>query len=211
MPNDTWTFSVSGGVGKDDFNNTELGLQESTFRTISFGVDYQLPSGLGAGSTYNYERYAGLQRSHEGDSSDAQFNDPLRDWTADSRETVHYFSIFVSPPRIGRNTEARFSYDYSNATGSYLYAIPVGSPIPAPNQLPDVYNKLQQLKLDVRHRLSNRMSANLTYLYEPFRVYDFAFDQSVVNGIVQPSSLVMGYVYRPYTAHAFMAGLRVYW
>ena len=211
VPNDMWAFSVSGGVGKDDFNNTELGLLDSTFRTISFGVDYHLPNGLGAGGTYNYERYAGLQRSHEGDSSDAQFNDPLRDWTADSRETVNYFSIFVTPPRIGRNTEARFSYDYSHAVGSYLYAVPVGSPVPAPNQLPDVYNKLQQLKLDVRHRLSNRLSANVTYLYEPFRVYDFAFDQSVINSIVQPSSLVMGYVYRPYTAHALMAGVRFYW
>ena len=41
-----------------------------------------------------------------------------------------------------------------------------------------------------------------SYLYEPFRVYDFAFDPTVVNGSVQPSSLVLGCVYRPYTAHA---------
>ncbi len=34
---------------------------------------------------------------------------------------------------------------------------------------------------------------------------------SVVDGIVQPSSLVMGYVYRPYTAHSAVAGLRGYW
>ena len=47
--------------------------------------------------------------------------------------------------------------------------------------------------------------------YEPFRVYDFAFDPSVVNGIVQPSSLVMGYVYRPYTANAFNFGVRYLW
>jgi hypothetical protein len=55
------------------------------------------------------------------------------------------------------------------------------------------------------------MAASISYLYEPFRVYDYAFDPSVVNSIVQPSSLVMGYVYRPYTAHSFIAGLRVYW
>jgi hypothetical protein len=33
----------------------------------------------------------------------------------------------------------------------------------------------------------------------------------VVNGIVQPSSLVLGYVYRPYTANSGMVGLRYYW
>jgi hypothetical protein len=55
------------------------------------------------------------------------------------------------------------------------------------------------------------MAASVSYLYEPFRIYDFAFDPSVVNGIVQPSSLVMGYVYRPYTAHSAVIGLRYFW
>src|SRR5687767_15898195 len=50
-----------------------------------------------------------------------------------------------------------------------------------------------------------------TLFRSPFRVYDFAFDPTVVNGIVQPSSLVLGYVYRPYTAHAAAVGLRYFW
>ena len=105
----------------------------------------------------------------------------------------------------------RFSYDFSHANGNYLYTIPVGSPIVTPNQLPDVFNKLQQLHLDVRYRMTKNLAATFAYLYEPFRVYDFAFDPSVVNGIVQPSSLVMGYVYRPYTANAFNFGVRYFW
>ena len=211
VPSDVWMFSVSTGILKDDFSDSFYGLQESTGRTFSLAADFQLPSGLGAGGSYNFERYAGLQRSHEGDSSPAQFEDPLRDWTADSTETVNYFSIYLAPPRIGRNTEVRLAYDFSYAEGNYLYTIPVGSPIPAPNQLPDVYNKLQQLHLDVRHRLSNRLIASFSYLYEPLSIYDFAFDPSVVNGIVQPSSLVMGYVYRPYTAHSTVFGIRYLW
>ena len=55
------------------------------------------------------------------------------------------------------------------------------------------------------------LAATFSYLYEPFEVYDFAFDQTVVNGIVQPSSLVLGYVYRPYTAHSAVFGLRYFW
>ena len=211
VPSDAWTFSVSTGILKDDFSNSFYGLQDSTGRTLSFAADFHQPNGLGAGGSYNYERYAGLQRSHEGDDSDAQFNDPLRDWTADSTETVHYFSIYASPPRIGRNTEIRFSYDFSHAEGSYLQLIPAGSPITPPNQLPNVFNKLQQLHLDVRHRLSTRLAASFSYLYEPLDIYDFAFDPSVVNGIVQPSSLVMGYVYRPYTAHSAVFGLLYHW
>jgi len=211
VPSEAWMFSVSGGILHDDYGDTVFGLQNSNGRTFSLAADYHAPNGLGAGATYNLERYTGLQQSHEGDSSTAQFNDPLRNWTADSTETVHYFSIYATPPRIGRNTEMRFSYDFSHANGSYLYTIPAGSPIPVPNQLPDVFNKLQQLHIDVRHRLNARLAATFAYLYEPFRVYDFAFDPSVVNGIVQPSSLVMGYVYRPYTVNAATFGLRYLW
>jgi Putative outer membrane beta-barrel porin, MtrB/PioB len=135
-------------------------------------------------------------------------DDPNRDWMVDSKERVNYFSMYANPPKIGPNIEARISYDYSYALGSYFCAIVPGGPLVPPNQLPDVYNKLQQLHLDVRPRISNRWSATLSYLYEPFRVYDFAFDQSVVNSIVQPSSLVMGYIYRPYTANSFVFGAR---
>ncbi len=211
VPSDAWTFSVATGILKDDFSNSFYGLQDSTGRTFSLAADFHRPNGLGAGGSYNFERYAGLQRSHEGDSSTAQFNDPLRDWTVDSTETVNYFSIYANPPRIGRGTEIRVAYDFSHAEGSYLYAIPAGSPIPPPNQLPDVFNKLQQLHIDVRHRLSSRLAASFSYLFEPLSLYDFAFDPSVVNGIVQPSSLVLGYVYRPYTAHSVRFGLRYFW
>ena len=211
VPSDAWTFSVSAGILHDDFSNSFYGLQKSTGRTFSVAADFHRPNGLGVGGSYNYERYAGLQRSHEGDSSTAQFNDPLRDWTADATETVNYFSIYANPPRIGRGTEIRVAYDFSYAEGNYLYTIPSGSPIPTPNPLPNVFNKLQQLHVDVRHRLSSRLAASFSYLYEPLSIYDFAFDPSVVNGIVQPSSLVMGYVYRPYTAHSAVFGLLYHW
>jgi MtrB/PioB family decaheme-associated outer membrane protein len=211
VPSDVWTVSVSGGILHDDYSNTIFGLQKSTGGTFSVAADYHQPNGLGAGGSYNYERYTGLQQSHEGDSSDAQFNDPKRNWTADSKETVHYFSIYATPPRIGPNTEVRFSYDFSHAEGNYLYTIPVGSPITTPNQLPNVFNKLQQLHIDARYRFTKNLAGTFSYLYEPLRIFDFAFDPSVVNGIIQPSSLVMGYVYRPYTANSFVFGARYYW
>jgi len=210
VPNDFWTFSVSAGLGKDDYDESYFGLQESTFKTMSLSADYRQPNGFGGGASYNFERYTGLQTSRSS-SPDATFDDPNRDWTTDSKERVHYFSLYATPPRFGRNTEARLAYDFSDARGDYLYGVVPGGPLPQPSQLPEVFNKLQQFHLDVRHRLNDKLAATFSYLYEPFRVYDFAFDPSVVNGIAQPSSLVMGYVYRPYTAHAATFGLRYTW
>jgi MtrB/PioB family decaheme-associated outer membrane protein len=212
VPDDRWTFSISGGVGADDYPDSYFGLQHATFQTFSTGVDFHEPNtGISVGGSYNFERYAGLQRSRSASSDPAQFNDPNRDWTTDSAETVNYFSIFVSPPKFGTKTEARLSYDFSYSEGRYLYTVVPGGPLPAPSQLPNVYNKLQQLHVDVRHRLSNRLVLAGSYLFEPFRVFDFAFDPSVVNSIVQPSSLVLGYVYRPYTANSFVISLRYYY
>jgi MtrB/PioB family decaheme-associated outer membrane protein len=209
VPNDLWTFSASAGVGQDDFDDSYFGLQESTFRLLSFAADYHLANGFGAGGSYSFERYLGLQRSRSARSGEQ--NDPLRDWTTDSTERVHYFSLYAIPPSIGPNTEARVTYDFSHAEGSYLYTVVPGGPLAAPSQLPNVFNKLQQLHIDVRHRLSNRLAGTFSYLYEPFRVYDFAFDPSVIDGIVQPSSLVLGYVYRPYTVHSVNFGVRYFW
>jgi hypothetical protein len=212
-PNEAWTFSASAGVGTDDYNDSYFGLQESSFRSFTIGADFQLPNGLGGGATYGYERYSGLQRSRTaspGQTPD-QVTDPNRDWTADSRERVNYFSVFLDPPRMGKHTEARFSYNYAHSRGDYLYTVVPGGPVPAPSQLPEVFNKLQDLRLDLRHQLSGRLIATLSYMYQPFDVYDFALDPSVVNSIVQPSSLVLGYVYRPYTAHSAVFGIRYLW
>ena len=111
VPNDLWIFSVSAGVGKDDYDDSYFGLQESTFQPVH--ALRRLPAAerlRRAARSYNYEHYDGLQQSRS--ASPGQEMDPLRDWTTDSTERVNYFSIYATPPRIGRNTEARLSYDY---------------------------------------------------------------------------------------------------
>jgi MtrB/PioB family decaheme-associated outer membrane protein len=209
IPNEVWVFSASLGAGQDDYDDSYFGLQESTFKTFTLSADWQRSEGWRAGASYTFETYSGFQQSRS--ANPGQETDPLRDWTTDSQEHVNYFSIFAAPPPFRRNTEARVSYDFSYAEGSYVYAIPPGSPLTPPNQLPNVYNKLQQLHVDVRHRLTRQWAATFSYLFEPFRVYDFAFDPTVVDSIAQPSSLVLGYVYRPYTAHSFSVGARYFW
>jgi MtrB/PioB family decaheme-associated outer membrane protein len=210
LPSELWSLTASAGFGGDDYDGSYFGLQENDFKTFSVGADYQGANGFGGGASYTYENYKGLQQSRSA-SPGVQEDDPNRDWTTDTKEVVHYFTIYATPPKIGRNTEARLSYDYSHAEGSYFYGVVPGGPLPTPSQLPNVFNKLQQLHVDVRHRISNRLAATLSYLYEPFDVYDFAFDRTVVNSIAQPSSLVLGYVYRPYTAHSVVFGIRYFW
>jgi MtrB/PioB family decaheme-associated outer membrane protein len=210
VPSEIWNVSVNAGVGTDEYGDSYFGLQESSFRVAGIALDVARPSGLGAGASYNYERYAGFHVSRSSGSS-TEFVDPARDWTTDSSENVHYFSLYLTPPRIGRNTEARLVYDYSDARANYVYGIAPGSPLVPPNQLPENYNTLHELRAELRHRLSSRLALTVSYAFEDFKVYDFALDPGVVDSIVQPSSLVLGYVYRPYTTNSAVVGLLYMW
>ena len=95
VPNEALTFSVSGGVGADEFDDSYFGLQDAGFRNVTLSADYSAPNGLGVGGSYDYERYSGLARSRSASSNETEKNDPNRDWTTDSTETVHYFSIYA--------------------------------------------------------------------------------------------------------------------
>ena len=68
---------LAAGVGKDDFGDSYFGLQEIDVPQRSFGADFQQPNGLGAGATYNFERYSGLQRSRSASPGQQQFR-PIR-------------------------------------------------------------------------------------------------------------------------------------
>ena len=63
MPTEALTFSVSGGVGSDEFDDSYFGLQDAGFRNVTISADYMTPHGFGVGGSYDYERYSGLQRS----------------------------------------------------------------------------------------------------------------------------------------------------
>ena len=45
VPNEALTFSVSGGVGADEFADSYFGLQDAGFRNVTISADYSAPNG----------------------------------------------------------------------------------------------------------------------------------------------------------------------
>ena len=151
-------------------NGPRRDLRRSTFNSRTAGS---------VRARHDYERYAGFQQSRTATPGE-QAADPLRDWTTDSTERVHYFSVYLRlRVSVAPRLDSRTSMPTRGATISTA-SCPAGRCRPA--QLPEVFNKLQELRADVRHRLSNRLAATFSHLYQPFRVYDFAFDPTVING-----------------------------
>ena len=165
-----------------------------------------MPNGFGGGGTYNYERYAGLQRRGRRVRSDIQRSEArlddrldgarpllldLRDAAADRRQyrgaplvrlQLRRRQLSLQPCRAARCRRRRSCRTSSTSCSSCSSTCGTGSRAGWPRRSPTCTS-----------RFGSSTSPSIP---------------SVVNSIVQPSSLVLGYVYRPYTAHSAVFGLR---
>jgi MtrB/PioB family decaheme-associated outer membrane protein len=53
LPSEKWTLNAALGVGKDNYDDSYFGLQESSFHTFSVGLDFVEANGFCAGARYN--------------------------------------------------------------------------------------------------------------------------------------------------------------
>jgi hypothetical protein len=63
----------------------------------------------------------------------------------------------------------------------------------------------------VRKTFTRHLGGNVSIWYETYHVDDFAFSPQTLETIAQPSFLILGYVYRPYTATTIQGRLTYFW
>ena len=118
-------MSVSAGVGEDNFDDSYFGLQESTFRTAAALVRISASRSAGAWAC-KLQRYAGLSGRAPRVPGRNEFAARL-----DSKNMLITSQIYATPPRFGRNTEARVSYRLQPRRGQLLYTMTFpGDPCP---------------------------------------------------------------------------------
>ncbi len=196
MPSATVSAFLSAGVGNDDYDNSEFGLQDNKHRVYSIGIDASPHDNVSFGGSYTYEDYETLQFSRVA-SSGAQFIDPTRNFSTEGGDTVHTVNAYVDLLELASKVDLRFGYDFSTSDALYVYG--VGSGLDDPAQLPPVENELQRVTVDARYALSTQLSIGFIYWYDDYRVQDFALDGSTGN--TPPSGLLLGNFYEPYTVH----------
>jgi MtrB/PioB family decaheme-associated outer membrane protein len=209
VPNDRVSFNASGGYVKDDYVDSEFGLQNQDGRFVSFGVDYSPAPHVDLFADYGYEKYGSLQKSRQASPGTQEF-DPTRDWTTDGSDSAHTLTAGVALKRIKEKIDADWGLEYSNAADSYTYGL-------APNQTIFTTTPLQQLPafsqnrttsmLNVMYYLSRRIGLGASWLYETFDSDDFAFTQDTLNAVSLPRGggsqqiIQTRYSYRPYTGN----------
>jgi MtrB/PioB family decaheme-associated outer membrane protein len=222
MPATNIGVSLSVAAGKDDYLESLFGLRDNTHRVYTAGVDLTPTARVVLGTSYSYERYNALSRSRQANPG-VQFDDPSRNWATDATDRAHSWVVNAEVGRIADRVDLRFNYDFSRARALYEYitgpvadrTLPeeavVTTTLPPPAGLPPTLSELQRGTVDVTYALRPHLSLGLSYWHERYRVNDFTLDADANPDLARGQALLMGYLYRPYTAHTVWGRLIYRW
>jgi MtrB/PioB family decaheme-associated outer membrane protein len=221
-PASNLTLNGSLAAGKDDFLESEFGLRDNTHRVYSAGFDATPTAALIVGGSYSFERYNALSRSRQANSA-AEFADPSRNWASDGTDRVHSFILNAALSRIAGRIDLAASYDFNRARTTYEYltgpvpnrTLPeeavVDTTLPTPTALPLVRSDLQRGTADALFAVTRRVGLGLSYWHERYRVSDFTLDAESTPNLARGQALLLGYLYRPYTANTVWARMVLRW
>jgi MtrB/PioB family decaheme-associated outer membrane protein len=218
------SFNLSAALGNEDYPGTNFGLRDNDNQVYTVGVDVVPRDSLSFGVSFGYEEYNALQASRTANPLPArteeyladpaqQFNDPRRDWTDDTSDIVKTFSASMDLLKLIPKADIRVGYDLSRGRTTYVYGLAPDTIIAAPSQLPPVRNELQRGSADVTYFLTSHFGIGMAYTFDRYLVEDFALGD--LGGLALPASnpalMMIGYTYRPYTAHTTWARMTYYW
>jgi hypothetical protein len=220
-PGGIFGVTASAGIGRDEYPASTHGLQSFDTDQYSAGVSIVPDDRYSLTTSYGWERYRSLQRSRNANSAADQAN-PLRDWTTDFTGKVRFLEAALDVAEVVERATVRFSVDWNRSNDTYLYGLVAGSPLTVPEQLPPVKNELFRGEVDFSYDLGRNLRLGLAYWFENYDVEDFALGPETISGIAFPpvqegvpvaatNALLLGYLYRPYTAHAGFVRLTYAW
>ncbi|HSL20992.1 MAG TPA: MtrB/PioB family decaheme-associated outer membrane protein [Vicinamibacterales bacterium] len=210
VPVDAFGLTASASYGKDDYLNSYFGLRNNENNGYSITADFMPGSRMAAAVSYTNEKYTALQNSRYVQTpGSTQVTDPTRDWTTDGADRTKTIGISLDFPRMFPRVDVSLAYDDSRSRATYVYRVPATSTLVAPVQLPAITNDLKTALGDVRFHLSRQVAIGVVGWYDKYDVDDYARNAETLDRLDMPGTLLLGYVFRPYTARS--AAVRIIW
>ena len=222
MPRDTVDVYFQFAAGRDRYMADDyvpvsrpgelFGLQEGEVTSWNVGLNVHPTDIVSFGANYGRDTYGSLQRSRNANPPpDPTWTDPSRDWTLDNDEKTSNFNVYLDLLRALRNTDIRFSYDFSDSNNAYVHGGPRISALTALNQfipLPNVENTWHRANADVQYFFTLRVGVGVGYYFEKLDITDFnTIDTDGPVGVAPATgeprldylgALTLGYGNRPY-------------
>ena len=175
------------------------------------------------GGSYSYERYNALSRSRQANPG-VQFTDPSRNWATDSTRQDAFADRSTPTSRGSRRRSTCTSPTTSAAPGRATTTSPARSPTGRCPKKSSCRRRCRRrrscrrrsascsaARRMPRYVLTARLSVGLSYWYERYRVQDFTLDIDANPDLVRGQALLIGYLYRPYTANTVWGRLVYRW
>lgn len=231
-PNGVLSFNASLAAGKDDYRlelpqtavrpDSLFGLRDNMHQVLSFGVDAAPRDLVTFGASYSYEHYNALNRSRQA-SPGAEFLDPARNWSAEGTDRVHSIILNAGVNQIAEKLDLQFGYDFNHSRALYEYiagAVPnrtlpeetvITTALPPPTALPMVKSDLGRGNVDLMYALTSHVGVGVSWWYERYRVTDFTLDAEANPELARGQAVLLGYLYRPYTANTVWGRMVYRW
>lgn len=222
MATDRVGVNASIAIGNDDYEDGEFGLRDNDHRVYTVGFTAAPSPRATFDLSYGLEQYDAFSTSRQAASA-GEFINPARNWATDSDDNVHTLTASLDLLRLVRNVDLRLAYDFSRSKTTYLYetgivtnrTLPEGSPLPSdlppPQQLPPVEVDQHRATADAKYWFSHRLAVGVAYWFDKYDVEDFALANPLISALDLPGGLLIGYRYRPYTAHTGWLRVIVNW
>ena len=210
-PIDRLSFNATVVTARDNRPDANFGLLKFDNTMYGVGADLSLARGAGLGVSFGHETNRSNQKSRQANPG-PQFTDATRDWFTRMHDRVRYVTADLDVPKVWMSSDVRFGLEWNRSDTDYRYELPQNTTLTQPSQLPTVFNELWRARAGIRRAFTRHIGASANYMYDAYRVDDFALSPQYVYGQrTLPDGLMLGYFWRPYTANTFSVGMTYIW
>ena len=186
LPGERWNLNLNLLWRDDDFDQSRLGLTESTWQRAHFSASYAASDTL-AGSIYaGYDVYEGDQTSRAfrgGQEKNAfeiypplpQASDPQQNWDLDATDTSITLGANLQW-QLAPDLELSLDYNYVDTTGEQDYSTRPGGTATA-SDLPDTDTRLHHVQASGTWQMQDNLSVQVDYQFYSYETDDWAWDK----------------------------------
>lgn len=207
-PTDRTTYGVYYNFVYDDYDTSQLGLQNSQRHDITFDWMYNLSDATTYNVYYTYENIQTEQLNREFvpifiPSPCNTPNNPGCNWIANHDNDTHTVGAGVSHQYAEGRVKLSADYWFSDSVEEITFA--TGANLVGAANMPKLKTRNHNARFTGRYRWNPNVDISMRYLYQRFEIDDFATDGFSPGSTVIPQVLTLFGTLPNFDAHTVMA------
>ncbi len=174
-----WLVSATYSYLSQAHDQNFFGLSKYLRGAAGVDVNYAPTDRWGVVAYYNHERIGYRYRSIAKENVPFEF-DPSDEWDRHTRDKVDSFGVGFNALSGNQKWQLNANYDFSLANQRITTSNPAGTPLFPIDALgrdfPEVKSNFHELFLDTSYAFRRNWTAGVRYIFSPYRLEDFAWD-----------------------------------